>query len=199
MNIVLRVSAGVCTALLALSIARSRPVAVQSDGQHDFDFDIGAWATHLKRLEHPLSGSTTWLEYSGTTVVTPLWNGRANLAELQADGPAGHLAVLSLRLYNPATRQWSLNVAGASSGTLSPPSRGRFSQRRGEFYSDETFNGGAIRVRFVISEITVNACHFEQAFSRDGGKSWEVNWIATDTRISPGVKSDAPRGPVHND
>ncbi|HEX8149875.1 MAG TPA: hypothetical protein VF591_22025 [Pyrinomonadaceae bacterium] len=153
------------------------------DGQHDFDFEIGTWKTHLRRLLNPLTGSTTWVEYEGTTVVRKVWNGRANLVELVADGPAGHFEGLSLRLYNPQSRQWSLNFANADSGVMAQPTIGEFKNGRGEFYDQETFNGRAILVRFVISDITPNSCRFEQAFSDDGGKTWEVNWVATDTRV----------------
>jgi hypothetical protein len=155
----------------------------ERDGQQDFDFEIGVWKTHLSRLLNPLTGSTTWVEYEGTTVVRKVWDGRANLVELVADGPSGHFEGLSLRLYNPQSRQWSLNFASSRSGALSPPAIGGFKNGRGEFFSQETFNGRAIFVRFVISDITLNSCRFEQAFSDDGGKTWEVNWIATDTRV----------------
>jgi hypothetical protein len=153
------------------------------DGQRDFDFEIGTWKTHLRRLLNPLTGSTTWVEYEGTTVVRKVWNGRANLVELVADGPAGHFEGLSLRLYNPQSRQWSLNFANVNGGVMTQPTIGEFKNGRGEFFSQETLNGRAIFVRFVISDITPNSCRFEQAFSDDGGKSWEVNWIATDTRV----------------
>lgn len=153
------------------------------DGQHDFDFEIGTWKTHLRRLLNPLTGSSTWVEYEGTTVVRKVWNGRANLVELVADGPAGHFEGLSLRLYNPQSRQWSLNFANANGGVIAQPTIGEFKDGRGEFYNQETFNGRAILVRFVISDITPNSCRFEQAFSDDGGKTWEVNWVATDTRV----------------
>src|SRR6266705_1438324 len=153
------------------------------DGQHDFDFEIGTWKTHVKRLLHPLTGSTTWVKYEGTTVVRKVWNGRANLVELVMDGPAGHFEGLSLRLYNPETHQWSLNFSNINSGTLSQPTIGEFKNGRGEFYDQETLNGRAIFVRFVISEITPNSCRFEQSFSDDGGRTWELNWIATDTRV----------------
>jgi hypothetical protein len=155
----------------------------ERDGEHDFDFHIGVWKTRLSRRLRPLTGSTTWVEYEGTTVVRKVWNGRANLVELQVDGPAGHIEALSLRLYNPESRQWSLNFSNSAGGTLSPPSIGEFKNGRGEFYNQETLNGRAIFVRFVISDITPNSCRFEQAFSDDGGKTWEVNWIATDTRV----------------
>jgi hypothetical protein len=155
----------------------------ERDGQHDFDFEIGTWKTHLKRLQHPLTGSTTWVEYEGITVVRKVWNGRANMLELEADGPAGHFEGLNLRLYNPQSHQWSLNFANSNGGTMSQPTIGEFKNGRGEFFDQEPLNGRAILVRFVISDITPNSCRFEQSFSDDGGKTWEVNWIAIDTRV----------------
>ncbi len=156
----------------------------ERDGQHDFDFEIGTWQTRLRRLLHPLTGSTTWVEYEGATVVRKIWNGRANLVELEVDGPNGHIEGLNLRLYNPESHQWSLNFSNSKSGTLGPPTIGEFKNGRGEFFDQETLNDRAILVRFVISNITPDSCRFEQAFSDDGGKTWEVNWIATDTRVN---------------
>jgi hypothetical protein len=158
--------------------------APDRDGSHDFDFEIGTWKTHLKRLKNPLSGSTTWVEYEGTTVVRKVWDGRANLVELVADGPAGHFEGLNLRLYNPQSRQWSLNFANSNGGTMTPPTIGEFKNGRGEFFNQDTLNERSILVRFVISDITPNSCRFEQAFSDDGGKTWEINWIAVDTRTN---------------
>jgi hypothetical protein len=160
----------------------------ERDGQHDFDFEIGIWRTHLRRLLHPLTGSTRWVEYEGTSVVRTVWSDRANLVELVAEGPTGHFEGLNLRMYNPESHQWSLNFATSNNGTLSQPTIGEFKNGRGEFFDQETVNGRAILVRFVISDITPDSCRFEQAFSEDGGKTWEVNWIATDTRVKD--KSD---------
>ena len=153
------------------------------DGQHDFDFEIGTWKTHLSRLLHPLTGSTNWVKLEGTSVVRNIWNGRANLVELEVDGPTGHIEGLSLRLYNPQSHQWSISFANSNSGTLGQPTIGGFTNGRGEFFDQETFNGRTILVRNVWSDITPNSCRFEQAFSDDGGKTWEVNWIAVDTRL----------------
>jgi len=158
----------------------------QRDGQHDFDFDLGTWKTHVKRLARPLSGSTTWTEYEGTTIVRKVWDGKANLAELDADGPSGHLEVLSLRLYDPQAHQWSLNTANSKGGTISVPTVGEFKNGRGEFYDAEPINGRSVLVRNVWSDITPSSCRFEQSFSDDGGKTWEVNWIAVDTRVKDG-------------
>jgi hypothetical protein len=154
------------------------------DGRHDFDFEIGTWRTQLKRLLKPLARSKEWVECRGVTVVREVWNGRANLVELAAECPGGHFEGLNLRLYNPDSHQWSLNFANASSGTLSVPTVGEFKNGRGEFYDQETYNGRAVLVRFVITRPAADVCRFEQSFSDDGGKTWELNWIATDTRVS---------------
>ena len=190
------IGALVCAALLTGAAPAAEPgaaaapaagaapaVATPRDGQNDFDFDIGVWKTHLKRLMHPLTGSTTWVELDGTTVVRKIWDGKANLAELETDAASGHLQVISLRLYDPQARQWSLNTANVKVGTLGVPTVGEFKNGRGEFYDQETFNGRTILVRNVWSDISANSCRFEQAFSEDGGKTWEVNWIAFDTRV----------------
>ena len=178
--------------LWGCSRATQADEAAPLSGQRDFDFEIGRWKTHISRLSQPLTGSTTWVEYDGTSMVRKVWNGRANLLELEVDGPAGHIEALSLRLYNPQSHQWSLNFSNSSVGVLGTPTVGEFRNGRGEFYDQESFGGRAILVRFVISDIKPDSCHFEQSFSADGGKSWEVNWIATDTRIP--VDADPPRG-----
>jgi hypothetical protein len=165
------------------SDVQAQQTSKERDGQNDFDWEIGTWKTQLKRLVKPLSGSTTWVEYEGTSVVTKVLDGRANLVELKVAGPAGRIEGLSLRLYNPSSRQWSLNFANITSGTLTEPSIGEFKNGRGEFYNQDTFNGRSILVRFVISKINPESWRFEQAFSDNGGKTWEVNWIATDTRM----------------
>ncbi len=155
------------------------------DGQHDFDFEIGTWKIHLKRLDHRLTGSTTWVEFDGTSVTRKVWDGRADLEELEVDSPTGHIEGMTLRLYDPQTHQWSLYWATSKSGAMGPPTIGEFKNGRAEFFDTEPSgpNGRAILVRFVWSDITPNSAHFEQSFSDDGGKTWEVNWITDQTRV----------------
>lgn len=181
----------ICLLVCGLVVALHTPAPAQSNGQHDFDFEIGTWTTRLSRLLRPLTGSTEWARYEGTTVVRKVWNGRANLVELEVDGPGGHIQALSLRLYNPQSRQWSLNFSNSKTGTLAEPSIGEFRGGRGEFFAQESLDGRAILVRFVISVITPDSCRFEQSFSADGGRTWELNWIAVDTRVK-GVSETAP-------
>ncbi len=152
-------------------------------GQQDFDWETGKWKTHLKRRLRPLTGSTTWVELDGTSVVRKVWDGKANLLELELDTPNGRFQGLSLRLYNPQSQQWSLNYVNSADGLLTEPVIGQFTNGRGEFYGKDTLNGRAIFVRFVIIPIDADTYRFEQSFSDDGGKNWELNWIATDTRV----------------
>ena len=156
----------------------------EKSGQKDFDFEIGTWKTRLKTLKNPISETTEWLLYEGTTIVKKVLNGKANLVELNVKGSSGNIEGVSLRLYNPDTRQWGLHFANVRNGILAIPAVGKFENGRGEFYNEDTFNGHEILVRFTISGITANACHFEQAFSMDNGKTWKVNWIADDTRVN---------------
>ena len=173
--------AAVVVALAAAHADTNAPRPLR-DGSHDFDFEIGMWKTHIRRLQHPLTGEGAWAEYDGTSIVRKIWDGKANMVELDVEGPAGHIEGLSLRLYNPQSHQWSLNFASAAGGSLSVPTVGEFKNGRGEFYDQEPINGRMILVRGIWSDITPNSCRFEQSFSDDGGKTWEVNWIATDTR-----------------
>jgi hypothetical protein len=192
----LRISIGVvCSVLLCMlsAAAWSYPAPVGSsakdansprDGQHDFDFDIGRWKTHSSRLLHPLTGSTSWVEMDGVSVVKKVWDGRANLAEYSADGQAGHLELMALRWYNPSAHQWNIDFATPGVGVLgSVPGVGELKNGRITFYDQELLGEKAIWVRFEIWSITPDTAQSEQAFSEDGGKTWEVNWINKYTRV----------------
>ena len=151
------------------------------DGQHDFDFNLGTWKTHIRYLRQPATGPT-WVEFDGTVVVRKVWDGRALLEEIEADGSVGHFEGLTLFLYNPESHQWSQNFANSNDGTMSTPSIGEFKDGRGEFYSQEPYHGKTVLMRGVWSDITPESHRFEQAFSKDGGKTWEPNFIAVLTR-----------------
>jgi len=158
------------------------PSSELRDGQHDFDFNIGTWKTHIRRLVHPLTGSNDWVELNGKVHVRKVWNGRAQLEEIEADGSTGHFEGLTLFLYNPQAHQWGQYFADSATGVLAPPQIGAFKNGRGELFDQELFNGRSIFVRFVWSDITPNSHHVEQSFSDDGGKTWEPNFVATLTR-----------------
>jgi hypothetical protein len=168
------------------------PSPATRDGARDFDWEIGAWKTHVKRLQRPLTGSTSWVDYDGTTVVRGVLGNRANIAELSISGPAGRIEGAALRLYEPDTRRWTINYFSLGDGRLTPPLSGEFRDGVGTFHGDDTLGTRPIKVRFVISPLAVDTWRFEQAFSADEGKTWEVNWVATDKPL-PGP----PPVPLH--
>ncbi len=148
-----------------------------------FDPLIGRWKYHLKRRLYPLTESNTWVELNGTGVCFKIWDGRAQLDTIEVDGPTGHIEGLTLRMYNPESHQWRLYWANSKIGIMDPPQVGEFKNGRGEFFAQDTINGKTILIRYVWTDLTTNSPHFEQSFSDDGGKSWEVNWITDQTRV----------------
>jgi hypothetical protein len=161
-------------------VSAQAPAAAQQlrDGQHDFDFHIGTWHTHIRLLVHPLTGSNTWVESDGTATVRKIWDGRANLEELEAGSSTASFKGMALLLYNPQSHQWSQAFANVNGGALNTPLTGEFKNGRGEFYGQEKYNGRTILVRFVWSDITADSYHVEQSYSDDGGKTWEPNFAA---------------------
>jgi hypothetical protein len=174
--------------MLAVGAAPAQPVPdrkqILRDGQHDFDWEFGTWTTKVRVLRNPLSSALpNWVEYQGTSAVRPVAKGRFNLVELAVRGSAGRIEGASLRLYNPQTRTWSLNYANVRNGVLTAPVEGAFDGHgRGIFYADDTLDGRAIRVRFIITVVSRMQARFEQAYSADGGATWQDNWLAIDTR-----------------
>ena len=113
-----------------------------------------------------------------------IWDGRANVEEFETDSSQGHIEGMTLRLYNPETRQWSIYWANSKDGMLAQPMIGEFKNGRGEFYDQEPWKGRFVYVRFIWSNLASNSPHFEQAYSDDGGKTWEANWITNQTRVN---------------
>jgi hypothetical protein len=178
-----------CASLPAQSAAQTgssntQTANAQRDAQHDFDPLFGSWKYHLKRRVHPLTGSNEWVEGEGTGVDYKIWDGRAQFDALEVDLPTGHIEGLTVRLYNPQSHQWRLYWANSKIGIMDPPQVGEFKDGVGEFYAQDTINGKVILIRFVWSKMDTPSPHFEQSFSDDGGKTWEVNWITDQTRVS---------------
>jgi hypothetical protein len=160
--------------------SRVSPRATAHDGAHDFDFLIGDWKAHVRRLPDRLVGSNTWLEYNGISNHKKLLDSNANFEEFEVDNPEKHLHIKgqTLRLYNPDSHQWSIYLLDLDKGVLSVPSVvGEFNGNRGEFYDQEQYKGRAVLVRYVWLNIPPKSARMEQSFSPDGGKTWETNWI----------------------
>jgi hypothetical protein len=154
--------------------------APQHDGGHDFDFLIGNWKAHVRRLPNRLNGSNAWVEYNGISNHKKLLDSNANFEEFDVESTDKTLRIKAqtLRLYNPDSHQWSIYLIDLDKGTLDiPPVVGQFHGDRGEFFNQQTWEGHVILVRYVWLNISPKASRMEQSFSPDGGKTWEVNWI----------------------
>jgi len=184
----------ICGSILTSPVfLRSRPPSAQAGkpfqstsalpgGSRDFDPLLGSWKYHLRRRINPLTGSNTWVDYDGTGICRKIYDG-AEIDQLRADGPAGHIEGLTLRTYNPESHQWRLYWANKKTGILDPPQVGEFKNGVGEFYAIDTINNKTILIRYQWTNLSTSAPHFEQSFSDDGGKTWEVNWITDQTRL----------------
>jgi len=152
----------------------------QRDGSHDFDFLIGDWKAHVRRLPDRLNKSDVWVEYDGISNHKKLLDSNANFEEFDVTSADKklHIKAQTLRLYNPTSHQWSIYLVDLDKGTLGlPPVVGGFTGNRGEFFDQEEYKGRAILVRYVWLNISPKSARMEQSFSADGGKTWEVNWI----------------------
>jgi hypothetical protein len=160
-------------------------VAETTSGLDDFDFLIGSWMVHHRRLKERLAGSDEWLEFGGTSEARKILGGAGNIDDNVLEVPGTEYRAVSLRTFDPKTRTWSIRWVDGRypAGPLDPPVVGGFADGIGTFLAEDTFDGRPIRVRFLWSDITADSCRWEQSFSPDGGQSWEVNWVMNFTRV----------------
>ncbi|MEO8201955.1 MAG: DUF1579 domain-containing protein [Gemmatimonadota bacterium] len=150
----------------------------------DWDFLVGRWSVRHRRLKARLAGSVEWEEFAGTCVNWPVMGGLGNVDDNLLEMPGHTYHAVSIRAFEPSTRQWSIWWLDARTSTIDPPVRGGFQDGVGTFIGDDIFNGRPIRVRFRWSGITAESGLWEQAFSPDGGATWETNWYMEFTRVS---------------
>jgi len=158
-------------------------MSTENDGRNDFDFLIGTWKVHHRMLTARLKGSTDWVEFEGDTVDRKIMNGLGNLDENIIHMPTGLVHAMTLRLFDPHSKEWSIHWSTDRMGVLDIPMIGGFKDGRGEFYAQEVSNGMHVYSCFIWSKITANSCQWEQALSADGSRTWETNWIMEFKRV----------------
>ena len=165
--------------LLMLSLLASSAIAEDLTAVHDFDFLFGDWQVHHRRLKTRLANSTEWIEFDGTQSTRPALGGAGNVSENWFDMPGGAYRGVSVRSFDAKSGQWAIWWLDGRDPvhSLDPSLKGRF-EGAGTFYADDTFNGRPLRVRYIWSQITPTSAHWEQAFSPDGGRTWETNWVS---------------------
>ena len=158
---------------------------MQGMSNHDFDFLFGRWTVRNRRLKEWLAGSDEWIEFDATCVARPVWGGIANMDEYEAlDTPIGAIHGMTLRLFDEKSGQWAIYWANQKRGRLDPPMFGAWKDGLGEFYDQELFGDRMVYVRFLWTNDEPDAARWEQAFSVDGGRTWETNWIMQFERAS---------------
>jgi hypothetical protein len=171
-----------CAPSLGPDPASAAPAAV--DHAHDFDFLVGQWKVHHRRLKVRLAGSHEWAEFEGTSKLWMAMDGHATVDDNYIGLPGGAYHAVGLRGYDPKSQTWAIWwLDGRDPRTVGAPVIGRIDNGVGVFEGDDTFDGRPIKVRFVWSKITRRSAHWEQAFSPDGGKTWETNWVMDLTRV----------------
>jgi len=155
----------------------------ENDGRNDFDFLIGKWKVYHCMLTQRLKGSTDCVEFEGDTVARKILNGLGNLDENLIHMPTGPVHAMTLRLFDPKSKEWSIHWSTDRMGVLDIPMIGGFKDGRGEFYAQETHEGKHVYSRFIWSKFLANSCQWEQALSADGGRTWETNWIMEFKRV----------------
>lgn len=155
----------------------------QNDGRNDFDFLVGTWKVHHRMLKARLKGSTEWIKFEGETVLRKILNGIGNIDDNIIHMPNGPVHAISLRLFNPTSKEWSIFWSTDKTGALDIPMVGSFKDGRGEFYAQEINDGTRVYSRFIWSKMDTNSPQWEQALSEDGGRTWETNWIMEFERV----------------
>lgn len=174
----------IADALASETAAASGGVRMPVGDVHDFDIFVGSWRTKQRRLKERLAGSTEWVEFDGTQEFRLLLGGAANMTDNLLNLPDGPYRGFTLRTFDPATKRWTIWwLDSRYPHKLDPPLIGRFENGTGAFYADDTFNGKPIKIRYLWLDVTPTSRRWEQAFSPDGGKTWETNWISEFTKV----------------
>ncbi len=181
------ITAGLITSLLVTARAEAGPTGEDpsrgvTGGPDDWAFLVGRWNVRHRRLKERLVGDTRWEDFAGTCVNWPLLGGQGNVDDNVLELPGGTYRGVGVRAFNPETRQWSIWWIDSRLATIDPPVRGGFKDGVGTFLGDDVHKGRPVTVRFRWSELTGDAAKWDQAFSTDGGKTWETNWLMQFTR-----------------
>lgn len=151
---------------------------------HDFDFLAGRWTVAHRRLQRRLEGCEQWDDFAGTCELRPILDGQGNLDENVIELPGGTYRAATLRVFDPVEARWSIWWIDARRGQVEPPVRGTFTGGVGTFYGEDRWDGRAVLVRFLWTDMRQDSACWAQAFSADGGQTWETNWTMQFTRVS---------------
>lgn len=166
------------------AMSQSQPSSALRDGSHDMDFNYGTWHTEITRIPDPFNEPSKIVHLAGTVTVRPIWNGKAELEEIEAEGPGGHWEGANLFFYDPQAHQWNQHFIDSSEGRFDePPGIGEYRNGNVEYYSPDELHGRFILDRAIWSDFKPNSHTYEESFSDDGGRTWHQAFVAHLTRI----------------
>ncbi len=147
-----------------------------SSSENDFDFMVGKWKIHNRKLKKRLNNCDEWLEFEARQEFKKILNGFGNIDSFKTEFDGKPFEGMTLRLFNPLTKLWSIYWADSNAVVLDVPQIGSFNDNIGEFFARDTFEGKPIIVKFNWDKTNRNEPIWSQAFSADEGKTWEWNW-----------------------
>ena len=160
------------------------PTSQPAGSFHDFDFLVGRWTVKHRRLKGRLEHNIDWETFAGTCETRLILGGQANVDDNVLELPGGTYRAVTMRVFDPATKTWSIWwLDSRHPHDLDPPVAGGFRNGIGTFFADDRFRGKPIKVRFIWSDITATKARWQQAFSEDGGATWETNWVMEFSRV----------------
>ncbi|WP_129642073.1 DUF1579 domain-containing protein [Peristeroidobacter agariperforans] len=162
---------------------------LENSAPRDFDFIIGDWTVKHRRLNERLAGCTSWTEFSGRSSTRKTLGGFGNIEDNILHFPEATFRAIAVRSYCAKTGTWSIWwLDGRNPMQLDKPVLGKFSGSTGLFYTDDVFDGKAIKIRFTWICSPNEDPRWEQAFSSDDGATWETNWTMQFTAVGEPAK-----------
>jgi len=170
-----------------LHSGKAQPMTItKTDGRQDFDFAIGRWRVHNRKLANVLDLTCTdWIEFDAICEVHPILDGLGNFDTFVPIGlpEDKHYEGATLRMFDPSTGLWRMWwVSSRTTDRVDEPVAGRFTDGHGQFFCDDVISGTPVKVRYDWFDVEPGCTRWEQAFSRDGGATWATNWVMTSAR-----------------
>lgn len=150
--------------------------ASPKSSQKDFDFYIGKWRIKNRKLKSRLTNCNEWIEFEATQTDYKALNGLANMDHFYATLNGKPFEGMTVRLFDPKTRLWSIYWADSNTGRLDKPVVGSFEKNIGLFYTTDVHEGKEIIMLFQWDKTDKDNPVWSQAYSADKGLSWEWNW-----------------------
>jgi hypothetical protein len=153
-------------------------LASESSSKSDFDYLIGRWNIRNRTLNEPLAGSDEWREFNATQEFSLVLLGLGNVDRFHTQLDGKPFEGLTVRLFDPHTRLWTIYWADSNAMKLDGGKVGSFDGDEGDFFGRERVAGKDVIVKFHWNKRDPESPVYSRAFSADAGETWEWNWYS---------------------